>query len=89
MSNISQIKKERLKEEILRIAYENHPAFLYTYQIAEQLIRDDEFILNLLKELKNNDLITCLEESGGRNIKRKWGLKKEVYEKYKELSSSV
>ena len=51
MSNISQIKKERLKEEILRIAYENHPAFLYTYQIAEQLIRDDEFILNLLKYL--------------------------------------
>ena len=89
MSNISQIKKERLKEEILRIAYENHPAFLYTYQIAEQLIRDDEFILNLLKELKNNDLITCLEESGGGNIKRKWGLKKEGYEKYKELSSSV
>ena len=89
MSNISRVKKERLKEEILRIIYENHPAFLYTYQIAEQLIRDDEFILNLLKELKNNNLIACLEESGGRNIKRKWGLKKEVYEKYKELSSSV
>ena len=87
MSNISQIKKEKIKEEILRVIYENYPGFLYTYQIAENLIRDDEFVLSLLNELKNKELVTCLNETTGRNIKRKWGFTKEVYEKYKELSS--
>ncbi len=87
MSKISLVKKEKLKEEILRVFYENYPIFLYTYHIAENLIRDDEFILNLLKELKNKNLIICLEESSGRNIKRKWSLKKEVYDTYKNLSA--
>lgn len=86
MSNISYQKKEKLKEEILRIIYESYPKFYYTYQIADHLIRDDEFVLNLLKELKEKALVVCLEESSGGNVKRKWGLKKEVYEKYKELS---
>jgi hypothetical protein len=87
MSKLSKDKKEKLKEEVIRIIYENYPHFLYTYQIAESLIRDDEFVLSLLKELKENNLITCLEETSGENIKRKWGLVKEVYEKYKELSA--
>ncbi|MEK6835386.1 MAG: hypothetical protein AABX61_03930 [Nanoarchaeota archaeon] len=86
MSMVSDNKKERIKEEILRIIYESYPAFLYTYQVADSLIRDDEFVLSLLKELKGKNLLTCLEETTGHNIKRKWGLRKEVYDKYKELS---
>ena len=86
MSRLSKFKKDRLKEEILRVFYENYPNFIYTYQIAENLIRDDEFILNLLKELKHTNFIVCLEETSGNNIKRKWGMKKEVYETYKNLS---
>lgn len=87
MSKVSNEKREKLKEELLRIIYENYPGFLYTYQVAEFLIRDDEFVLDLLNELKNKNLIMCLEETSGDNIKRKWGLKKEVYEKYRELST--
>jgi len=88
MSEVSQAKKEKIKEEVLRIIYENYPNFLYTYQVAEHLIRDDEFILSLLNELKNKELVTCISETTGRNVKRKWGFTKEVYEKYNELSSS-
>ena len=87
MSSISNEKRERIKEELLRIIYENYPNFLYTYQIADLLIRDDEFVLNLLKQLKDKNLIFCLEESSGGNVKRKWQLKREVYEQYKELSA--
>ena len=87
MSKVSEEKREKLKEEVLRIIYEGYPSFLYTYQIAEHLIRDDEFILKLLKDLKEKNLLICLEESSGNNIKRKWGLKEEIYEKYRELSA--
>jgi len=85
MSKVSNEKKEKIKEEILRIVYENYPSFLYTFQIADNIIRDDEFILSLLNELKNKNLVHCIQETKGFNIKRKWGLKREVYEKYKEL----
>ena len=85
MSKISLNKIERIKEEILRTLYESYPEFKYTYQISDAVIRDDEFVLNLLKELKKLDLVTILEESKGNNIKRKWSLTSLTYEKYKEL----
>ena len=85
MSKISQEKIERLKEEVLRVLYESYPEFKYTYQVSDSLLRDDEFILDLLKDLERLKLITQIEESKGKNVKRKWGLTKLTYEKYKEL----
>ena len=86
MSKISDEKKEKIKEEILRVLYEIYPEFKYTYQISDLVLRDDEFTLNLLKELKELNLVTCIEESKGGNIKRKWELNNLAYEKYKELA---
>lgn len=85
MSKISQEKIEKLKEEVLRVLYENYPEFKYTYQVSDSLLRDDGFILGLLKDLEKMRLIAQIEESKGKNIKRKWGLTKLAYEKYKEL----
>jgi len=85
MSKISQGKTEKIKEEILLKLYENYPAFLYTYQVSDLMLRDDEFVLKLLNQLKEINLVTCLEESNGKKIKKKWGLTPEVYSKYKEL----
>ncbi len=87
MSKISRGKIERIKEEILRVIYEAYPQFKYTYEIADSVLRDDEFILNLLKELKEVGLVSNLEETRGAKIKRKWTLTKITYEKYKELLS--
>jgi excinuclease UvrABC helicase subunit UvrB len=52
MSKISQERIERIKEEILKALYETYPEFKYTYQVSDFVLRDDEFTLNLLKELK-------------------------------------
>ena len=51
MSKISDGKKEKIKEEILRVLYEIYPEFKYTYQISDLILRDDEFTLNLLKTI--------------------------------------
>ena len=85
MSKISLNKIERIKEEILRSLYESYPEFKYTYQVSDTVLRDDEFVLNLLKELKKLNLVTSLEESKGDNVKRKWSLTNLAYDKYKEL----
>ena len=70
MSKISQEKIERIKEEILRILYENYPGFMYTNDVADAVVRDNEFTLSLLKELKKNNLLMNIEQSKGIKIKR-------------------
>ena len=85
MSRISLASKEKIKEQILRLLYDSHPEMLWTYQIGGELIRDDEFILKLLKELYERKLVIYLRESKGNKIKRRWGMDKGIYNKYKEL----
>lgn len=82
---ISEFKKEKIKEDILRILYDNFPKMLWTFEIAEEVIRDDEFCLKLLKNLKAKKLVNLTEESKGGKIKRRWGMHKNVYEEYKKL----
>jgi hypothetical protein len=85
MSRISKEKQDRIKEDILREMFENYPEFEYTESVAEKIIRDNEFTLKLLKEMKRKNLINEIRESSGRKIKRKWQMKKEVYYAYKDL----
>ena len=85
VSRISKANEERLKESILRVLYDFYPGMLWTYQIAEEIVRDDEFVLRLLNDLHNKQVVDFRRESAGKNIKKRWGLNKEVYDKYKEL----
>ena len=82
---ISEFKKEKIKEDILRILYDNFPKMMWTFEIAEEIIRDDEFCLKLLKDLKNKKLVNLSEESKGGKVKRRWGMVKGVYEEYGKL----
>lgn len=85
MSKISLEKEARIKEEILRFLYDNHPKFHYTNSISYEILRNNEFVLRLLNELMKDDLVSFIHEKGGRGMRKKWGLKNEAFEKYKEL----
>jgi len=86
MSRISDKKKDRIKEDIIRELYENYPGFLYTEKISEEINRDNEFILNLLNELMKGKIVNKLNESKGRKVKRKWQLDEKAFDAYKKLS---
>ena len=83
MSLVSKDKEKRIKEDVLRVLYENSPKKLYTYFIAEELARDDEFMLRLLNELHQEGLINKFQK-GRKNL---WGLPDSVFNKYKEILS--
>lgn len=85
MSKISKERQERIKEELLRELFDIFPHFDCTETISEKVNRDNEFILKLLKELKKKGLIGEIQESKGKNIKRKWQMRSKVYGMYKEL----
>ena len=88
MSKISSQKKEKIKEEILSLLYESSPRSLFTIQIAEEIIRDNEFTKKLLLELKSKSLVDEVKRSkeGSTYLKKtKWKLTQEAYSAYKKL----
>ena len=52
MSKLGEKNIQKLKEQILSILYHNNFNPLFTSQIAEEGVRDEEFILKLLLILK-------------------------------------
>lgn len=74
MSKISGEKKEKLESEILGILYQEYPKMFFTKDISDKMIRDDEFILDLLNNLKKKKLVKNIEEGRSGKVKRKWGM---------------
>jgi len=85
MGRIGTSTREKLKEQLLRVLYDSYPGKMWTFQISEELLRDNEFVLQLLLELHQKKLVSCNEESSGGNVKRRWGLPQEVHRQYKNL----
>ena len=82
MSKISKNSRERLSQEILRVLFENNLKPLTTKDIADELIRDDEFILQLLKELHQHKIVKTLPHYTRRKY---WAMTPEAYAEYKKL----
>jgi len=91
MPKISDKKIQRNKEEIISLLYENPAKPLFTAHIAEEMIRDEEFILVLLNDLHKDKLINQIKtNSKGKEYlaRRKWTLHPKVYSQYKQLINS-
>ena len=89
MPKISDKKVGRIKEDIIYHLFESNLKPLFTSEVADKVIRDEEFTLRLLKELKKGDLIDEINKNsvGKTMLKRKrWILKPNVYSTYKSIS---
>jgi len=60
---ISDKKKEKISEQILSYLYSINPKSIFTSQIAEEVARDEEFIKNLLLNLKKRNLIVEVKKT--------------------------
>jgi predicted transcriptional regulator len=88
MSKLSNEKIKKLKEEILTLLYHNDLKAMFTKDIANSLIRDEEFIKKLLIELKNDNLVIEVSKSqnGYEYAKwKRWSLSSKTREAYKQL----
>ena len=83
MSKLSEKKIEKIKNDVLFVLFENNLKPLYTKHIADELARDDEFVLRLLKGLEKNNLIKQVNKKDLR--RKRWVIGDEAYKKYKEL----
>lgn len=88
MSKISKKNIKKIEEEILRVIFDAGLEGMFTVRIADEIIRDDEFVLRILKSLEKRKLINQIKNSNkGREYgrKRKWIMTSSAYEAYKGL----
>ena len=84
---ISDKKKEKIFEQILAVLYSNNLKPLFTYEVAQEIARDEEFIKRLLLELLNKKLVSKIDKNpkGIPYIRRaRWKLTNVIYQTYKK-----
>lgn len=84
---ISEVKKEKISEQILALLYSSFPKPIFTSEIAREIARDEEFVKTLLNSLKKKNLVNEIKKNpkGISYLKRtRWKLGNEVYKAYKE-----
>jgi predicted transcriptional regulator len=88
---ISQEKRDKISEQILALLFQNSPKLLFTYHIAKEIARDEEFVKELLLDLKNKGLISEVNKNPqGISYKKRsrWKLSDKAYDAYKKHTSS-
>jgi predicted transcriptional regulator len=83
---ISKEKKDKISEQILAFLYSTSPKPIFTYHIAEEIARDEEFVKKLLLELKGRNLVIEVKKNpkGKQYVRRsRWKLSDAVYEAYR------
>ena len=85
MPEISQIKKDKISEQILHYLFIESPQAKFTAEIASEIARDEEFTKSLLQNLRDKNLIAEINKnsSGLKYTRRKrWLLSNHAFEAY-------
>ena len=83
---ISEKNKQKITEQILAYLYSINPRAVFTVQIAQELARDEEFVKQLLINLKEKGFVTDINKNpkGTTYLKRiRWKLSDNAYSAYK------
>ena len=82
---LSKEKRDKIAEQILSHLYHSFPKQLFTAELAKEIARDEEFVKNLMFELKDKNLVIALKknEAGKDFIRRiRWQLSGPAYQAY-------
>jgi len=83
---ISDKNKQKISEQILAYLYLITPRAVFTVQIAKEIVRDEEFVKQLLINLKEKGFVTDINKNpkGTTYLKRiRWKLSDNAYSAYK------
>lgn len=91
MPRISQTKETKIKETILQLLFEQSPKSLFTYHIAQELARDEEYIKKLMQNLEISGLVASVKKNAkGLDYSRRirWRLSNKAYDAYKKVNGN-
>ena len=82
---LSKEKRDKIAEQVLSLLYHSFPKQLFTAEIAKEIARDEEFIKDLMLELKDKNVVVLVRknEEGKDFIRRqRWQLSGPAYQAY-------
>jgi len=82
---ISKVKRDKISEQVLSFLYHSFPKQLFTAEIASELARDEEFIKNMMFELKDKNLVVAIKKNEGGKLfirRIRWQLSPSAYQAY-------
>lgn len=85
MPKISEVKVERISEQILSYLYGVFPKLVFTVDVARELARDEEFVKRLLLGLEGKGLVVRVDKNakGEVYLKRmRWRISNRAHEVY-------
>lgn len=85
MPAISKLKRDKITEQILHFLFTVAPESRFTSDIATEVARDEEFIKDMLNDLKNKKLVIEINKNSlGVDYKRRqrWRLSNEAHAAY-------
>lgn len=84
---ISEKKREKISEQILAFLYSISPRPVFTFNIAQEIARDEEFVKQLLSKLRSQNLVIEIRKNskGIPYMRRaRWKLSDLAYKAYKK-----
>jgi predicted AAA+ superfamily ATPase len=85
---LSKEKRERIQEQIISYLLHIYPQSKFTAEIARETARDEEFILNLLRELENKKIVSRIIKNSKGNLysrRIRWRLSTQAYSSYQRM----
>lgn len=85
MPRISEVKIEKISEQILSYLYGVFPKLVFTVDVARELARDEEFVKRLLLDLEGKGAVVKVDKnaSGEVYLKRmRWRISNRAHEVY-------
>ena len=82
---LSKEKREKISEQVLSFLYHSFPHAQFTAAISKEMARDEEFIKNLMFDLKDKNLVMAVKknEKGKDFVRRiRWQLSPKAYQAY-------
>ena len=83
---ISNVKREKISEQIISFLFQESPKALFTSHIAREIARDEEFTKKLLEDLKKKRILVEIKKNkkGISYLRRsRWKLSSKAYLFYK------
>ena len=92
MPPVSQVKKDKIAEQILHFLFSQAPQAHFTATIAGELARDEEFIKTQLEALEKKQAVICItknKDGTPYSLRKRWRLADKVYTLYKTKQTST
>ena len=87
---LSKEKRRKISEQVLSYLYHIFPQSAFKAEIAREIARDEEFIKDLMFELKDKELVLLIKKNPKGDLysrRQRWRLSNKAQEAYANITN--